>query len=322
VFDGTRWVPSHPVGGLGSALSGVDAVASNDAWAVGGAPDAAALAEHWDGRDWTKVATPAAAPFSYDQLRSVTMVSPHNVWAAGYNTNEDLVTTALIEHWNGRRWIRVDVQLPPGTSNSRLYGISAASKNDIWAVGIARSSMNYLIEHWDGDAWTPAAPVIKPTNAFLDQFRGVHVTSANDVWAVGCQVIGDDCKTAIAHWDGRRWTLVPSPNGQNPAYPQDILNSVTATSPKDAWAVGLTGAQTFDPAQTLVLHWDGHDWTKVASPNVGAVANQLWSVDAASPDDAWAVGYYSNTDFDNDRDRYLYLHWNGHRWRHVRVPGR
>jgi hypothetical protein len=43
-------------------------------------------------------------------------------------------------------------------------------------------------------------------------------------------------------------------------------------------------------------------------------------VDASSPDDAWAVGYYSDTDFDNDQDAYLYLHWDGQRWRHVPVP--
>jgi hypothetical protein len=320
-FDGTRWVRSRLVEGVPSALIGVDSIGPDDAWAVGGASDASALAEHWDGRSWTRVDTPAAPAYSNDQLQSVTMVSSHDVWAAGYNTDEDLKTTALIEHWNGHRWRRADIQLPPGTANSRLYAISAAAKDDIWAVGIATYSTGYLIEHWDGVAWTPSTPVATTQETLISQFRGVYALSASDAWAVGSVHSGNIDSTATAHWDGRRWTLVPSPNGTNPAYPTSMLNSITATSPADAWAVGFSADQPFYPAQTLILHWDGQHWTKVPAPSAGAVANELWSVDAASPDDAWAVGFLSNTDFDYDHDRYLYLHWNGHHWKHVRVPG-
>jgi hypothetical protein len=48
---------------------------------------------------------------------------------------------------------------------------------------------------------------------------------------------------------------VPSPN---PAPGGDVLNSVTATSARDAWAVGANGAGA------LVLHWNGRAWQQVA----------------------------------------------------------
>src|SRR6478735_1221189 len=45
------------------------------------------------------------------------------------------------------------------------------------------------------------------------------------------------------------------------------LQSVSGSSPKDAWAVGSywTGTAT----KTLIEHWDGTDWTKRASASPG-----------------------------------------------------
>ncbi len=66
--------------------------------------------------------------------------------------------------------------------------------------------------------------------------------------------------------------------------------------------------------QTLILHWDGHTWAKVASPNPGEHA-YLNAVRAVSPTDAWAVGSFGNATFQS-----LILHWNGHKWAQVASP--
>jgi hypothetical protein len=70
--------------------------------------------------------------------------------------------------------------------------------------------------------------------------------------------------------------------------------------------------------QTLIEHWDGGTWTVVASPNVNEEQNSLWSVDAVSATDIWAVGIY------RDATSRLYLplkeHWNGTAWTIVDTP--
>ncbi|MGO9163645.1 MAG: hypothetical protein ACLP7J_23660 [Streptosporangiaceae bacterium] len=57
------------------------------------------------------------------------------------------------------------------------------------------------------------------------------------------------------------------------------LYGVAATSARNAWAVGLTGART------LIVHWNGRAWTKAP-----ASTGFLEGVAAVSATSAWAVG--------------------------------
>ena len=79
------------------------------------------------------------------------------------------------------------------------------------------------------------------------------------------------------------------------------LNAVSASSADNAWAFG-----GFDAA-TLALHWNGHKWKQVMTPQPGEV-NLLAGVAVIPPSGrtAWAVG---QTD-----SRTLMLHWNGTAW--------
>src|SRR5580693_1216068 len=77
---------------------------------------------------------------------------------------------------------------------------------------------------------------------------------------------------------------VPSP-GQS-----STLDSVTAVTARDAWAVGTyCEAKCRSSAlieRYMILHWDGAKWSlKVRGP-----AGFLQGVSAASATDAWAVG--------------------------------
>ena len=57
--------------------------------------------------------------------------------------------------------------------------------------------------------------------------------------------------------------IVPSPSPGS----FDVLAGIAALSPDDAWAAGnYIDAGGFD--QTLIEHWDGHRWLKVASEPV------------------------------------------------------
>ena len=111
------------------------------------------------------------------------------------------------------------------------------------------------------------------------------------------------------------WNIVPSPNT-----PQswNILESVTALSANDGWAVGYDGGYigVSEVYQTLTEHWDGTAWSIVGSPN-SQQSSYLRGVTALATNDVWAVGYSTNANGDL---RPLTEHWNGSTWRIVSAP--
>ncbi len=195
------------------------------------------------------------------------------------------------------------------TGDTALGAVAAASANDIWAVGNqvdANSGIaQNLIEHWNGTAWTiVASPNV---GQFGNTLLGVAAISANKAWAVG-YAIGKDhlAKTLIEQWNGQSWNVVSSPN---PGNTYNLLNSVTAVSANDAWAVGF--AQSAGQFQTLIEHWNGTKWQTVSSPNPGESNNLLYGVNAVSASDIWAVGQYLD---EGPADQSLIEHWNGSSW--------
>src|SRR5262249_38482127 len=121
--------------------------------------------------------------------------------------------------------------------------------------------------------------------------------------------------TLILRWNGTAWSKMSSPNpGPNGSH----LTSVSAVSPTDAWAVGVSGNSTCTAAATLVLRWNGSAWSRVSSPYPGAACNYLTAVRALSPPDAWAVG--QSCPFAINTCHSLILHWNGTAWSQMASP--
>lgn len=198
---------------------------------------------------------------------------------------------------------------------NELLAISATSENDVWAVGWSQAPdappyvRHTLIQHFDGTSWS-IVPSPNRQGDYFNVLYAVSGTSANDVWAVGMSH-GElfPSRTLIQHWDGTQWSIVPSPS---PADQLNELRGVAAIAPDDVWAVGyLSGAQTQEPIDTLVLHWDGAAWTRVPTPNVGGGANQLLGISAIAADDIWAVGSGAGGP--------LAMRWNGSVWSLVPV---
>ena len=85
---------------------------------------------------------------------------------------------------------------------------------------------------------------------------------------------------------------------------------VTATSARNAWAVGEAGDPDKGYTKTLILHWNGTAWKTVPSPgNARGASSELLGVAAVSDRDARAVG-----------DETLVLHWNGTSRKRVPSP--
>jgi len=140
-----------------------------------------------------------------------------------------------------------------------------------------------LIEAWDGRAWhIAAAPKLA---ALRDTLYSAVAVSARDVWAVGHQQ-GRDGRygTLIEHWNGRDWSVVPSPD---PGSSGNHLYGVAAAGADDVWAVGQRDGKLSDTP--LAEHWNGHDWAAVDVPAAGVTAGLLQDV-AVHGGQVWAVG--------------------------------
>ena len=145
--------------------------------------------------------------------------------------------------------------------------------------------------------------------------RAVAGSADNDVWAVGWFDNNSSRHTLILHWDGSTWQIVPSPDVVNAGSNSiNALYGVAVVASNDVWAVGYA-ASLSTPYQTVTLHWDGHTWQVVPSPNVNTPGfyNALNSVFAIASNDAWAVGG-APADLGAYDARSVLMHWDGSTW--------
>lgn len=277
-FDGTKWrAHSLPLiaGDLTSKLVGVADLAPDNVWAVGDIniqeDNPNQVIEHYDGTKWSVATGPTFESTEQPFLDGLTAISASDMWAAGSN----LVVIGggpeafpLFEHYDGTSWTATTDE---NNLNSFILGISAVGRDDVWAVGDVGAIGGTFTEHYDGSVWK-AVPSPSPGNG-ENVLLGVTAVAANDVWAVGFYVaaINQDRpqKTLVEHWDGTRWTVVPSPNvgGDDSQTISNELRGVIAVSAKDIWAFGNTDAFLPEKLTNLVEHWDGTKWSIVPSPS-------------------------------------------------------
>src|SRR2546421_1267902 len=253
-WDGSQWsiIPSPNVG-TDSFLLGDVAISSSNVWAVGlgiRSSGGSALIEHWNGTKWSVVSSPnVASPFY--SLGEARAISAHDIWAVGNASDTRNVFHTLVEHWDGTQW-NIVPSPNVGSNNNFLNSVTTVSVNDVWAVGTSTNNSHInktLIEHWNGTQWSVVpSPNGRSSNNFLGE---VSAASANDIWTVGAYNNTNNVSlTLIEHWNGSKWSIVPSPNfdlGNN------YLTGLTVVSTNDVWAVGGY-ANSGNINRTLIEH--------------------------------------------------------------------
>lgn len=286
----------------------------------------------------TAVADPVsdAAPPQWEQVKLPTgdtvlsgSVKPdaRTTWAAGFRVPQGDGGFAPVLYTHDDRGSGPWKEVPTATGFvGRINALAATSARDAWLVGdVAWEGEPVMAQHWDGRSWR-VKPAPMPADALGGGLLGVAAVSPDNVWAAGwAQILDkripdpdggtevvDHNEGLVQHWDGHAWNRVKLPQ----TYANWGLNAISASGPKDVWAVGSGYG---DDDQPVVLHFDGRSWTAMPTPPYGGVYGEFNDVVAKGPHDVWVTGRTLLDD--KDRGHALIMHWDGRKWTRMDTPG-
>jgi hypothetical protein len=327
-------LPKEPNG-----MSGV-ACQSQTCIAVGGSgvgTEGAALAETWNGSNWSAQSTAKPTGAESSRLSGVSCTLSEACTAVGQYINSSSVEVPLAERWNGKAWSIQATKTPTGAKGSSLSGVSCASAEACTAVGIYVTSTDVNVmfaEQWNGKEWSIQEPA-SPAGASETALLGVSCTSATACTAVGYYKNNASTNVTLAErWNGTEWSTQSTPNpasGKEGANNEsNRLSGVSCTSATACTAVGSyfivvgTPSKNDGTEYTLAEKWNGTEWSVQTTSNPGGTEdndeNVLSGVSCTSSTACTAVGAYQQGSGIGNLE-VLGEHWNGTTWALVGVPG-
>ena len=281
--DGVCWEAPLP---FGYDLNSVAALAANDVWAVGNA----GAAVHYDGQNWTHIATNTTL-----DLTDVWARNTNDVWAtAGAGTmlhytglgtgwvkvltgfpndvctlvwgtpNRVFVATKFefVLQFDGTTWTKQGTGSRPDTPFTAMTG---TSNTDVWAFG----SDNYICHFVN--AWSCVRPDIGAMPNYKSS-SGAFSVAANDIWEVTSQGY-------VSH--------STNPAGAFFGFSNPLDTNKVAPTANGLWGTSSTSLFTNGPAATL-YRYDGTKWN--ANPTGVMDVISMVDVHGTSNSDVWAVG--------------------------------
>src|SRR5271163_3937780 len=167
-------------------------------------------------------------------------------------------------------WKIVPSPNPVHEESTFLRGVSCLTFSHCVAVG--GQLPGALAEYFDGRAWsitpTPLLPEGIASGPLDMNLQGVSCVSYGFCAAVGSHNLGETgsncCEETLAEtWNGRSWSLVPSPLGTF-----NDLDDVSCVSPSFCAAVGTAHNALLEQERTVLESWNGTEWSSVPSPTV------------------------------------------------------
>jgi Fibronectin type III domain len=140
-----------------------------------------------------------------------------------------------------------------------------------------------------------------------------NLASVSCVSATFCAAVGDSTTQTLAEiWNGRRWSMVPSPTSGRSAF-----TGVSCLSARSCTAVGFFSDPVSGAPQALVEVWNGTSWSIVAAPNNSNNNYFPESVTCLSAKFCTLVGYQTPL---GSNQQALVETWNGTAWSIVPTP--
>ncbi len=241
-YIGGKWTWVDQQGG---AVSRIYMRSANDGWMLKGFYNDGEqwIAQHYDGQSWTPVSNPLFASIAPNAL---TETADGQVWISGVDysapvgNGEDGNEPAILLHYDGQRWSRVD----PHAANARLEGLAFVSPDEGWAVGTLPNNQrgagyeaDGLILHYVNGVWQQQELFKDPLSSqSLFSFHSMAMVSPDEGWAVGDEGV-------ILHYHNGAWGEFQNPTGQ-------ALYNVVMVSPDEGWAVG----------DGVIVHYQAGSW--------------------------------------------------------------
>ena len=243
-----------------SGFSLVIAAGKNGGWAFNrGSGTSGLTAWRRSGSTWTQVAFPGQ---SDEFVVAAKAISPSDVWVFTASLNQSRVL-----RWDGHTWT------VKRTFTQEIAGAAVISPNDIWVFGQPFFPGPGLgAWHYKGRTWTRVASG--------HNLEGGSALSANNVWAFD--------GTDVAHWNGSTWSrtsvasLLPAKQLLN----DPVLTGILALSSHNVYAIA-NGFLQDEGGPMVVLHWDGHQWAKVAEGNYGFGSQPLQQLSSDGHGGLW-----------------------------------
>jgi hypothetical protein len=250
-WDGRTWsplAPDHPL--VGAVDIGV--LSAQDAWAVG----PSGLVVHFDGRSWTRVASPTAL-----DLYRVRVVAPNVVLALGkgWKPFPGSLAISVLLLFDGVSWRALGEWTGSLPSDVHLADVDARGNSSIWLL------FGNELRRYDGSAWTALAiesptslAMTGPESGWVGTLDGRILRVEGDRVTESLRLTGSSMVTRLvldkdggawatgwsgylAHLDGTQWTVRRGPATLcNCAVPTALMGLalLEVEGLRQIWAVG------------------------------------------------------------------------------------
>jgi hypothetical protein len=262
------------------------------------------LVERSAGTTWRTQAAPNPPGAASSSLNSVACIARSACVAVGATTSRSRTMATLAERWNGTTWRIQPTPTPAG--GGALNSVSCTATAACTAVG-GTASGSTLAERSNGTTWT-IQHTSNPAGAVQSFLLAVSCTSPSACIAAGAYFTTSSqsgpARSLAERWNGKRWTILPTPNPAGAV--QSFLNGVSCTAPSACTAIGEQHSAA-GIVHTLAERWNGTTWRIQPTANPpGVQFASLAGVSCTSGSACLATG---GSDLGTLAER-----WNGTTW--------
>jgi hypothetical protein len=235
-YDGSSWATRASLNPSvdRNMFTGVDVAPSGAVYAVGaqlnGKGKFRTMIHRYNGKTWKEFRSDPGV------LWDVDVRANKDIWAVG-EKGVGVRSRTFLLHFNGTKWTEVATP-SPNQGFSTFFAVSAAARDDVWAVGEWWGGGGYSdarpwIVHFDGTSWSASeTPALATEKMGL---FGVSALDADTVVAVGLdyKYPVEDSRVVI-EWNGTSWTRAEQ---EGDTYTGALLD-VDLTPDGGGWLVG------------------------------------------------------------------------------------